>query len=508
MKHSLLLAVIATGLCCMATTPVASVTKRKAQSKITKPVNITSYNINTHGNRVETSRQLPGRLNAYYYYEEVAGDGMTTRDTSELNLGKISYTDDGIISCIYRNGWVEGFNIRDTTELIFNEYNLLARRNMRFFINAPSNTSWWRNETMRCNYDGSRFTGYLQNSQLIETDTTYNSFDNYSIIYTPAGNGQNESLAFRNISDYGTSVSSYTVLESEDNGAPIKVDYTMTYKDNTRAHIVVSGIKWNKTGNMAKLREFDINTFNSPYSVEDVPLSFITGYCKNGENDLRELTVTLDEEQLKVGLSSNNDTLYISTDGSDTELPPITKIYREPASNDLYIYDDDTVHIQCYPADVPDFLIHYLSWVPAEHSYLFDVLRPTVLGDRLYSQVPFELEYDNQGRLTRVKYRMSQIETTTVSGQPVTGAYYAVVECSDYTPYTSVAQIHDDNGIWRAVGGNGSITVVGVDGQVSVWAVSGRLMYGGRVAGETTVNVPAGIYLVKAGDMCRKVVVR
>lgn len=60
---------------------------------------------------------------------------------------------------------------------------------------------------------------------------------------------------------------------------------------------------------------------------------------------------------------------------------------------------------------------------------------------------------------------------------------------------------------WNAVGGAGKIDVTGAEGKaVAVYSVAGQQM--AAVNGDATINVPAGVYVVKVGSDCQKVMVK
>lgn len=72
--------------------------------------------------------------------------------------------------------------------------------------------------------------------------------------------------------------------------------------------------------------------------------------------------------------------------------------------------------------------------------------------------------------------------------------------------YAGVNSVVADAG-WKAVGGAGEIAVTGAEGKtVNVYSVAGKQM--AAINGDATVNVPAGVYIVKAGSNCQKVVVK
>ena len=61
--------------------------------------------------------------------------------------------------------------------------------------------------------------------------------------------------------------------------------------------------------------------------------------------------------------------------------------------------------------------------------------------------------------------------------------------------------------VLNAVGGAGKIDVTGAEGKaVAVYSVAGQQM--AAVNGDATINVPAGVYVVKVGSDCQKVMVK
>ena len=73
----------------------------------------------------------------------------------------------------------------------------------------------------------------------------------------------------------------------------------------------------------------------------------------------------------------------------------------------------------------------------------------------------------------------------------------------DYSGVNGVAA----DATWNAVGGAGKIDVTGAEGKaVAVYSVAGQQM--AAVNGDATINVPAGVYVVKVGSDCQKVMVK
>ncbi len=510
MKHSLLLAAMATGLCCAAAAPLASTLPRKAKPKPANPVNLTTYAVSTSNGRFTASRQLPATIKVTYYSETPNDDGSVARDTLEHNVCKVGYTAGGLMNSITRQAWLGGgLWLRDTTLMTFNDYNLPSVIEVRSLLKSdPDGPATPSLATLTYSYaDGRRYTGFHYQKRTFEPDTTYSEFQRNGITYTPASGSRGESVTLSEADDYGTVTRTFTTLEANGQGAPTSVAYTRCRRGDTTALLTIGDIKWGKAANVNRLHELDMNAFNSPLTIDDVPLSLLTDYWKNGDNDLQGFTMSSGEFIGKVDTYTKADTLCVLIDDNDEHDSIEVRLLRDDASGDLTISDNDgySYRVQAYPTDFPDFMTQFLTDVPGNDSHMINLLLPSVMGGRVYSSnLPFTLEYDNAGRLARILYSMGTVDVNAMSAMSMCVA----VECSDYAPYTSVAQIAGD-APWRAVAGCGSIAVSGAGGQqVSVFALSGRLMYNARVAEAATISVPAGAYVVKVGPQARKVIVR
>ncbi len=512
MKHSLLLPALTIGLCCAAATPLASTLQGKAGPKRANPVNLTTYAVNSSNGRFTASRQLPATIKVTYYSEIPKDDGTVARDTLEHNVCKVGYTAGGLMNSITRQAWLGGgLWLRDTTLMAFNDYNLPASLETRSLLKSdPDGPATPSLATLTYSYaDGQRYMGFHYQKRTFEPDTTYSEFQRNSIIYTPASGGQGESVTLSEADDYGTRLRTFTTLGTNDQGAPTSVAYAQLSGSDTVAALTIGDIKWGRTATVKRLHELDMNAFNSPFTIDDVPLSLLTDYWKNGDNDLQGFTMSCGGFIGKVDTYTKADTLCVLIDDNDEHDSIEVRLLRDDASGDLTISDNDgySYRVQAYPADFPDFMTQFLTDVPGNDSHMINLLLPSVMGGRVYSSnLPFTLEYDNAGRLARILYSMGTIDVQSASQSAM--SMYVAVECSDYAPYTSVAQLAGD-APWRAVAGSGSIAVSGAGGQqVSVFALSGRLMYNARVADDATISVPAGAYVVKVGPQARKVIVR
>lgn len=89
---------------------------------------------------------------------------------------------------------------------------------------------------------------------------------------------------------------------------------------------------------------------------------------------------------------------------------------------------------------------------------------------------------------------------TTVDGQ-----LYNIV----FTTDDSSSSVNDVEANGAAVrGAEGAIVVEGFAGRVNVYTVDGRLAASAQIAGEATITVAAGLYVVRAGEKAVKVVVK
>ena len=73
---------------------------------------------------------------------------------------------------------------------------------------------------------------------------------------------------------------------------------------------------------------------------------------------------------------------------------------------------------------------------------------------------------------------------------------------------TGIAGVTTDGGV-TVKGGDGCITITGADGQtVTVYSAGGAKMAGRTAQATETIDVPAGLYIVKAGGKTQKVLVK
>ena len=73
---------------------------------------------------------------------------------------------------------------------------------------------------------------------------------------------------------------------------------------------------------------------------------------------------------------------------------------------------------------------------------------------------------------------------------------------------TGLAGVTTDGGV-TVKGGDGCITITGADGQaVTVYSAGGASMASRTAQATETIDVPAGLYIVKAGGKTQKVLVK
>ena len=165
---------------------------------------------------------------------------------------------------------------------------------------------------------------------------------------------------------------------------------------------------------------------------------------------------------------------FITLEGDDDE-QPTCESYREVSQLPDYLYKLTGMDIMNFE----DFDLlqqgHNLLTGRSAHAYVFDS----------NAMRRFETSYEDDG----VKF-------------------VQIAECSDFVGYSAVAEI-DHNAEWKAVGGNGTISISGAAGkQLAVYAMSGRLVYASAAASDVNITVQPGIYVVRVADKCKKVAVR
>lgn len=80
------------------------------------------------------------------------------------------------------------------------------------------------------------------------------------------------------------------------------------------------------------------------------------------------------------------------------------------------------------------------------------------------------------------------------------------IETDDFSQ-ASVDNVAADRQIGIS-GGTGCVVIRGGEFNYGIWTLDGRLVASGDASNEVAVDMPLGVYIVKADGVCRKVVVR
>ncbi len=309
----------------------------------------------------------------------------------------------------------------------------------------------------------------------------------------------------------------YTVLETNTAGAPTKVSFIYgsisSEEIDTTYEVIFSDIEWVKANAPSKI--FKLGLDMSDHIYNEITLQNVLQNWVTNDNQLKSCNYKLISHNkyyvnhsgtTTVTVTDNNITIAVK-DKDDSGYDNTIVIGRDSAGNINVSTIGGAYSLYPYPDNLPDYAVKFITGTTAN---LLDIQRtsdftaPTTIGDHLYSPVPFTLEYDNNGALTRITYKDKASEGDGL----ITQELNYVIEFSDFNPYTGIQQ-PEAMTQWKAFGGNGSIAVSGVNGQqVAVYAVNGRLAYNAPVADSATISVPAGIYIVKVGPKACKVIVR
>lgn len=131
----------------------------------------------------------------------------------------------------------------------------------------------------------------------------------------------------------------------------------------------------------------------------------------------------------------------------------------------------------------------------------------TVTG--LKGSIPTELKAGETYNYTG-KAGISEVKNDEflVVAMVVDSKTYRIVNAKQVKAYKSsaVETVTGDASDIKVFGGNGEVTIAGAYENAAVYDVAGRLVATG--AGEASVSVPSGIYIVKADNVAAKVVVR
>lgn len=316
----------------------------------------------------------------------------------------------------------------------------------------------------------------------------------------------------------GFVIKRYTVLETNSQGAPTKVSFIYgsisSEKTDTTYEVIFSDIEWAKANAPGKILKLGLDMSYTIYN--NITLQNVLQNWVTDDNQLKSCNYNFISHSryyvnhsgtVTVAVTDNDITIAVK-DKDDSGYDDTLVIERDSAGNINFNSKGYSFSLYLYPDNLPDYAVKFITGTTAN---LLDIQRtsdfttPTTIGEHLYSTAPFTLEYDNNGALTRIVYN----DNASAEGDGlITQELDYVIVFSDFNPYTGISQ-PEAKAQWKAIGGNGSIAVSGVNGeQVAVYAVNGRLAYNAPVADSATIDVPAGIYIVKVGAKACKVIVR
>ena len=540
MKHFLLLAAAITGLCCAASTPWAQIKDKMPRAKTQAQSPAQAQAIRQIISRATPSQFMPKTINAYGNFTQVASEATvsamagadfaiqsktiiidTTTSKAEYDGGLLTkLSPDNKCQYIIENSdgkessqQTYTYKAIGTISYFHNSKNLLDSANYDFDYSMGDKS---RKLALYHKY------GYDNNAQcIIFREMEYANGNlwygpNSSVYdYKAATDSTPESVS--TVID-GFVIKRYTVLETNSQGAPTKVSFIYgsisAEKTDTTYEIIFSDIEWAKANAPSKIFKLGLDMSYTIYN--DITLQNVLQNWVTNDNQLKCCNYKLISHSrfyvdhsgtVTVAVKDNNITIAVK-DKDDSEYDNTLVIARDSDGNINVDGAWASYSLYQYPDNLPDYAVKFITGTTAN---LLDIQRtsdfttPTTIGEHLYSPVPFTLEYDNNGALTRIVYKDNASEE--YDGL-ITQEFDYVIVFSDFNPYTGISQ-PEAKAQWKAIGGNGLIAVSGVNGeQVAVYAVNGRLAYNAPVADSATISVPAGIYIVKVGAKACKVIVR
>ncbi len=533
MKHSLLLAVAITGLCCAASTPWAQIKDKMPKTKTqTQSQAIRHAVLSQASYRATPSQFLPQTIKAHgtFRQESSFSDGdftiQSNNTVSDSTTCKAEYTD-GLLSKLNSDNKYQylienyegsestkqttNFAANGTISYFHNSKNLLDSTNYNFYYSEGS---------QRIQLDLYHKYGYDNNAQCI-------SYNENALAYGRQWFENSNTYDYKAATDStpecvttikNKTIRRYAVLATDSKGVPTKVNFVYgnfsSEKIDTTFEITFSDIKWTKANAPGKI--FKLGFDMSPEIYNYITLQNVLQNWATDDNQLKSCSYKLTTHNRyhtnhsgTMVMDVTDAKITIAVNDSDSEFSDNITIERDSAGNINVSTSQDTNKYYAYPDNLPEYMVKFIAGVSADYMdspRVGDFIETTAIGDRLYSPSPFTLEYDNNGALTRITYK----DSTSISSSDgsITQKLNYVIECSDFNPYTGIQQ-PEAMEQWKAFGGNGSIAVSGVNGQqVAVYAVNGRLAYNAPVADSATISVPAGIYIVKVGPKACKVIVR
>ncbi len=541
MKHYLLLAAAITGLCCAASTPWAQIKNTTPRAKTHAQSSTQARIRQAITNHATPSQFMPKTIKAYGRFDQTSSfatanamasadfaiqsksiiidtttctaeyaDGLLTKLSPDNKCQYIIENSDGEESA--RN--TMDFTTKGTIKYFHNSKNLIDSAIYNFDYRYGEQT---RNLSLYHRYGYNNDAQWISYSEKEYANGNVWYSGNTTYDYKEATDNTPESVT--TLTD-GFLIKRFTVLETNSQGAPTKVNYIYgsfsSEKIDTTYEIVYSDIKWGKANAPSKILKLGLDMSYAIYN--DITLQNVLQNWVTNENQIKSCNYKLNSHSrfysdhngtVTVDVADNKITINVK-DSVDSEYDN-TIIIERKADGTINVDSKygNSYSLYLYPDDMPDYAVKFITGTSAD---IIDMQRtsdftvPTTIGDKLYSPEPFTLEYDNNGALTRITYKSDTSDSS--DDGTITQEMSYVIMFSDFNPYTGISQ-PEAKALWKAIGGNGSIEVSGVDGeQVAVYAINGRLAYNAPVAGSATISVPAGIYIVKVGAKACKVIAR
>lgn len=484
-----------------------NINKRMAQMP-----NRTSFNISVNAGKIMAESNLPRTVRLY----NVLKQSDTEQDTTFTVTCKLFYDSYGRLThCIRTIAELEipGSTLHDISDTVdFNYYpnGLLHTITANSFY--PSSIGIINTkQTMTNLYSGTTLIGY---------DYTYSS--DYGA--WTKGSSKFEKGLYK-----GTNVARIsTVSDTTDTGEIDQTKQTFYVTDYNTADGSIGGIRymlesdsveetiidirnirWRKWSGMSW---FDNISYTDAYSgvseeTETLPLALFTKFFNTEANDVESFEVVTYSD----GAPYDSTTVQASHDGSSLVYNTIISggyngpNYRYTPLDTLGSFNIYVNHIDINPTDhtylgvnfLPDYFIKLIT---APISRFEDFGIGLQADDLITYRDDYEVAHDTQHRLVRFATKYAHPYSDRVE--------YQIAEFSDFLTMTDVGEINTAT-TWTAIGGQGTIGVRNAGGMpLTVYAISGRLVYTSGSATDADINAHPGVYLVKVGNTCQKVIVR
>ena len=541
MKHLLLLATASIGLCCASFTAWAQTKSDLAKSHFrpSRKAYTSKYPVFNVTSRTSPSEFQPKTIKAWGLYNFSSTNNEIV--TSSYNNKMI---DTIICNVEYSDGLVTKFNVNktflysleaseqggDTVQEIYhsrNDGSILYFYNSNALIDSIDYNSTyyysWNDETdeteerklrQSFDYDSNAFCTRMSEREWLDGENTSSTDLLYEYRYKEVTDST-ESVTIYN----DGIIKQYTVLAYNDEGAPtiVKYIYGSNYSGEFSPiyEITFTDIKWEKANNPSNILKLSLDL--SPTLYENLTLQNILQNWVTSDNQLKSCNYNVVAHSyyysdrhgsVNVSVTKNDMTIVINDDNDDNDDEITIKL--DPITQDIYVNSKaEEYKYFAYPGSLPEYMVKFLTGATVE---LADIETPTcmiepiIIGNRLYSEVPFNIEYDDNGILTRMIFNIS--DSSSAEKYTITNEFNYVIECSDYSSSTFISQ-KSIKPQWKITENNGSITVSGLNGKpMNVYSINGLNVYHCMSEDTVTLPVPAGVYIIKVDSTACKIVVR